>query len=116
MNKISGLVAAERGWRAVYAWVDRDAPRGVLVEKWPLMGWAALGAEVWPVRVEAGSGVGVFAGHATDPHREHLIAVVGPGEDWEQLDSSDQRIRALILADLQAYEDDEDEPINEETP
>ena len=94
-----------RSWRAVYGWPDDDADGGFRVEKFAVLGWAARGDAVLPVRVEARSGRGVLVGSDLDPWVDWLLAVLTAGQDWQQIDGVDSRVRAMIVAHVESKTD-----------
>lgn len=96
MTVIRGLVAAEYTWRASYAWRDDDEPGGLRVEKHKIVGWAAQGEEIWPVRIEASSARGVLVGSDSDPDREALLYCGMPGDDWEAMPWAESRVREIL--------------------
>jgi hypothetical protein len=96
-EQVRGLVVDPvRSWRAWYGWFDDDEDSGVRVEMWPVLGWACLGPDIWPMRVERDTGRGVLVGSVLDPDREALLGVLLPGEDWQALPGMDERIRDLV--------------------
>lgn len=104
MTVIRGLVAADRSWRAWYAWWDPDESSGVRVEKHTVIGWAAVGDQIWPVRVEAQTARGVLAGSSGDSWRDALLGVLVPGDDWADIADVDSRIRGIIRAGVETQE------------
>lgn len=101
-DDITGLAIADRAWRATYGHVDDDEPGGFRVDRYAVIGWAARGPDVWPVRVEAVTGRGVLVGSALDPDRDALLAVLTAGESWEDVvPDADERVRAIIRAHIE---------------
>jgi hypothetical protein len=87
-------------YRARYGFFDEGVDGGLRIDKYSIVGWAAVGLEVWPLRMD-GSGRGVLVGSDGDPDREALLVVGMPGEDWEDLPGMDSRIRGIIRAGVE---------------
>lgn len=102
--EITTLCIADRVMRA---WYFRLDGRQVNYDKHCVIGWAAVGMDVWPVRVEATSGRGVLVGSPWDPDRDRLLAIGQPNDGWEQLPGVDEKIRALIRADTEERDAEE---------
>jgi hypothetical protein len=94
-DEVQGTRADEEGWKAV---------------RWPVMGWAAMGASLWPVRVEDKTGRGVLVGSSGDPLKEFLLGVFVAGISNEELgDAVDAQISRMGRGEeVQHAEEDED--------
>lgn len=94
-------------WRAHY--IARAPDSGKLEPmRWPVVGMAARGDGLWPVRLEDNTGRGVLVGSDTDPLREGFLGVLVAGEPLSSLgDDVDERVRAMIRADLETDNDED---------
>lgn len=102
-------VDPHRGWRARYGYFDDEEDSGLRVDRYDVVGWACLGRDIWPVRVEAASGRGILVGSALDPDRDALLAVLTPGEDWQTLPGMDERVRAIIQEGISSNDSTDEE-------
>lgn len=97
---ITGLVLDVTSHRVHYG-VMED---GVFVHKrWPVLGYAAQGGYIYPVRLEDRTGRGVLCGTAADPLRENFLGVLVAGAGLEELgEEVDLQIRQMIAEDREA--------------
>lgn len=86
-------------WRATYVWMEG---REVEDRTDVIVGWASVGLDLLPVRIDPTNGRGVLVGGPTDPHAEHLVAVHVAGEDWRDREGIDEHVRALIHAEMES--------------
>lgn len=78
--------------------------------RWSVVGMAATDTGIYPLRVEDRTGRGVLIGHDSDPLVDGFLGVLVAGEPVSALgDEVDERARALIRADLEADDAEEDE-------
>jgi hypothetical protein len=100
MNTISA-VSIDRAcpWRATYVYLEgREVEHRTDV----IVGWASVGLDLLPVRIDPTNGRGLLVGGPTDPQAEHLAAVHVAGDSWEDLPGMDEHVRALIRAEMES--------------
>lgn len=91
-------------WRAFYVWMEDGE---VQQRRDNVVGWAAVGLVLFPVRIDPTSGQGVLIGSAHDKDAECLMGVLGAGESWEDLPGADERVRAMVLAEVESGDAEE---------
>lgn len=94
-------------WRAHYVWVDEEA--NVQHRRDIVVGWAAVGDELLPVRVEPMTGRGLLVGTDRDPDNDYLVGVIPASDSWEDLPGMDEHVRALIRSALDEVETGDDD-------
>jgi hypothetical protein len=90
-------------WRAHYVWTQNA---NVQHRRAEVVGWAATGHDLWPIRVEPTTGRGVLVGSELDEDRELLVGVLLASESWEDMPGIDEHVRAMIRADLEVDDDE----------
>jgi len=99
-DSITGVVLSVTSHRAHYGYMESG---DFVHRRWPVLGWAARGPTLYPVRVEDVTGRGVLVGTDADPLADHFLGVLMAGAGLEELgDEVDIRIRKMISDDVEA--------------
>jgi hypothetical protein len=84
LQQITGVVMSVTSHRCHYMPLSPDTGR-LEHPRWPILGWAALGQEPYPVRYEEQSGQGVLVGPQFDPPREGFLGALRVGAGLKEL-------------------------------
>jgi hypothetical protein len=104
---IAGLAFPPQSYRAHYLVRGEESGRLEHV-RWDVIGFAAVGVVLYPVRLESVSGRGVLVGSEWDPEVDGFLGVQIAGAPLSELgEDVDLRARELIRADMEVDDAEE---------
>jgi hypothetical protein len=102
---IAGLAFPPQAYRAHYLAAGESGRLEHV--RWDVIGWAAVGTVLYPVRLEHVTGRGVLVGSEWDPELAGFLGVQIAGAPLSELgEEVDRKARDLIRADMETEVDD----------